>query len=295
MTIQQADPEVPEIRELTIADIASLRLGWWSRFDSLEVEAVLKSAPGLSTWIPETHEYALVGPWRHRPEIVNVIELVSIQHPVHLALASLEQARRSRARLFLAVEMTERRRSSFYEEVGLSVLEEVLSYELLNPKPTRRTFGGFRQVSAATPDEIDLLCRLDGDAFPWLWRNSCTEFNEYVRHPGVEVHVVSDSGVDVGYVGITAYQGWGHIDRVAVGAAFQGQGFGRTLTEFAIGRLAALGSTRIGLSTQRRNDRSQSLYESLGFTRQIGSDYQIYGRPLFEVDTIDDLVTGPQR
>jgi GNAT superfamily N-acetyltransferase len=294
MGSREIDQGAPEIRELTVADIDSLRLGWWSRFDPAEIEAVLEAAPGISTWIPESHEYALIGPWRHRPDIVHIVELVSIRHPVPLAAAAVERARRAGVRLFLAVEMTERRMGSFYDQVGLVVLEEVLSYELLQPRVARASFDDIARVSALTPATLELLLKLDCDAFPWLWRNSCAEFSEYLRSPGVEVHVLSEGGADVGYVGITAYHGWGHIDRVAVRSRHQGRGFGRKLTEFAIHRLAALGSTRVGLSTQRRNDRSQSLYESLGFRRQVGSDYQIYGRPLFDTDTADALVIGPR-
>jgi GNAT superfamily N-acetyltransferase len=295
MESRQWDSGTPEIRDLKIEDIESLRLGWWSRFDPAEVEAVLDAAPGISTWIPETHEYALIGPWRHRGDIVHVIELVSIRHPVPLAAVAVERARQAGVRLFLAVEMTERRRASFYDQVGLEVLEEVLSYELVNPRASHARFDDIARIIESTPAALELLHRLDSDAFPWLWRNSCAEFSDYLRNPGVEVHVLSEAGVAVGYVGITAYPGWGHIDRVAVSAGHQGRGLGRKLTEFAIDRLTRLGSARIGLSTQRRNGRSQSLYESFGFRRQVGSDYQIYGRPLFDSDTADELVIGPQR
>ncbi len=294
MPNDQPDQELPDIRELTLADLDSLRLGWWSRFDAGEVEAVLESAPGLSAWVPDAHEYALVGPWRHRSDIVHVIELVAIRHAVSLTSAALERASQSGVRMFLAVEMTERRQTSFYERVGLSVLEEVLSYELLHPGAINFVLEGLERVVPG-PAALEMLCQIDSDAFPWLWRNSCAEFSEYLRHPGVEAHVMVDSGDPVGYVGITAYHGWGHIDRVAVRASHQGLGFGRKLTEFAIARLASLGSARIGLSTQRRNDRSQALYESLGFKRQVGCDYQIYGRALRSTDTVEELVMGPQR
>jgi ribosomal protein S18 acetylase RimI-like enzyme len=295
MVGKESGSGVPEIRELTVADIDSLRLGWWSRFDPTEVRAVLEAAPGISTWMPETNEYALTGPWRHRSDIVHLIELISIRHPGTLAAAAVERARRAGVRLFLAVEMTERRRVSFYDQVGLSMLEEVLSYELLHPRASHQGMADMEPVTVPTPAALDQLQQIDSDAFPWLWRNSCAEFNEYLRNPGVEVHVLREAEEDVGYVGISAYPGWGHIDRVAVRASHQGRGLGRKLTRFAIDRLVALGSTRIGLSTQRRNERSQSLYESLGFKRQVGSDYQIYGCPLFDTDTVDELVMGPLR
>ena len=64
------------------------------------------------------------------------------------------------------------------------------------------------------------------------------------------------------------------------------------LTEFAINHLVSLGAVRIGLSTQQRNERSQSLYSRLGFRRQVAGDYRIYGRALWQNDEVDDLVMG---
>lgn len=289
------ETESPQILPLTLDDLDSLRLGWWSRFDPAEVESVLRVAPGISTWIPDTHEYALVGPWRHRTDIVHVIELVSMRHPGPLTAASISLASAAGKRLFLAVEMTERRRSSFYDRIGLEVLEEVLSYELI--QPSRQCFqgDGIERIASNNAELLEVLTDIDDDSFPWLWRNSREEFRDYLGHAGVEIHVLREEGAEIGYAGITAYHGWGHIDRVAVRADHQGRGLGRRLTQFAISRLAVLGASRIGLSTQRRNVRSQALYESMGFRRQIGSDYQIYGRPLVAGDSIDDLVMGLSR
>lgn len=291
---QDDDEAIERIEALTPEHVDRLRLGWWSRVDSQQVNRLLGEAPGISQWIPSSDEYVLVGPWRHRTDIMHLLELVSIRHPIHLTRAAIERSAEAGARLFLAVEMTERRTNSFYAEIGLSPLEKVISYEL----PARRgTFpsgfsGEVRRVAEITPGTLQELVDVDASAFPWLWRNSEQEFQEYIMQTGVEIYLFRENHVPVGYVGVTVFPGWGHIDRLAVVKNEQGKGYGRTLTEFAIHRLMTLGAVRIGLSTQERNTRSQALYSRMGFKRQFAGDYRIYGRALWQNDSIDDLVTG---
>jgi ribosomal protein S18 acetylase RimI-like enzyme len=143
-----------------------------------------------------------------------------------------------------------------------------------------------------TGGTLETLIDVDSNSFPWLWRNSADEFREYFAQPGVEIFVLRVRGRAVGYLGITVFPGWGHIDRLAVVHGYQGRGLGRSLTEFAINRLASLGAVRVGLSTQQRNERSQTLYSRLGFRRQLSGDYRIYGRSLWQNDSVEDLVMG---
>ena len=291
-----ADQDVGEadIRVLEPDDIERLRLGWWSRFDADDVQKRIGQMPGVSVWSPSTSEYLLAGPWRHRLDIVYVVELLAIRHPVELMRRAIAEARAAGIKLFLAVEMAERRQPVFYERSGLQQLEDVVSYELthVRDRPKR---GMTSNISAAGAlDDVTLreLHDVDWNAFPWIWRNSDDEFREYVTQPGVEIHVLREGSVPIGYIGISSYPGWGHIDRIAVKKPWQGRGFGRQLTEYAIDRLVALGATKIGLSTQQRNDRSQSLYETLGFRRQSSGEYRIYGAVLTSGDSIEELVMG---
>jgi ribosomal protein S18 acetylase RimI-like enzyme len=128
------------------------------------------------------------------------------------------------------------------------------------------------------------LVRIDHAAFPWLWWNSPEEFVAYGGTPGVQLFVGRLAGRVVAYVGLTHYLGWGHLDRIAVEPAAQGQGLGGQALAFAIGVLLRSGARRVGLSTQRRNVRSQRLYERFGFRRSPGYDYRLYGAPLREVE-----------
>lgn len=294
MTSSLRQDEADLIRVLQPEDVEQLRLGWWSRFDATQVDRVLAASPGLSVWMPSTHEYCLVGPWRHRSEIVHIVELVSIRHPVDLTIGVIENARAARHRLFISVEMSERLQQSYYDRTGLMLLEDVLSYELVP--------GSFRSEPGSTPDltlvdvndgeSLGALLEIDWAAFPWLWRNSEEEFRDYAKQTGVELHLLRFGGENIGYIGITCFPGWGHIDRVAVKPQMQGQGYGAALTKAAISRLMHLGATRIGLSTQRRNARSQRLYTGLGFRRQQNGDYRIFGRTLWPEDDLEVLVNG---
>jgi len=225
---------------------------------------------------------------------MHVLDLVAVRNPVELMRAAIQQAHETGSRLFLAVEMAERRQDSFYDRIGLELLEVVISYELparpgLNDCPPGIVIS---RVGALSESELDSLTTVDWNSFPWLWRNSVEEFKEYYSQAGVELFVMRAEGRPMGYLGLTVFPGWGHIDRLAVVRSEQGKGFGRLLTEFAINHLVSLGALRIGLSTQQRNERSQALYSRLGFRRQVAGDYRIYGRALWQNDAVDDLVMG---
>lgn len=293
-TYASDDRDHLDIQELAEADVERLRLGWWSNHESSQVVGVVRQAPGLSLWMPSTSEYILVGPWRHRPEIVNIRELVAIRYPVDLTRQAIHAAAEDGRKMFLSVEMTERRQPSFYDQAGLELLEHVISYEL-SPVPTAnydRLTSHLIAANALDPTTLGTLIQIDWAAFPWIWRNSEDEFRDYARQAGVELHLLRIGAHNVGYIGLTCYPGWGHVDRIAVIPEFQDQGYGRVLMSAAIARLRAKGANRIGLSTQLRNQRSQRLYASLGFRRHEAGDYRIYGRALQPGSDLYYWVTG---
>ncbi|MDQ2682989.1 MAG: GNAT family N-acetyltransferase [Chloroflexota bacterium] len=285
--------QTPEIEPIAPADVQRLRLGWWSRLDLNEAGRLVRTYPGLSVWMPGCGEYLLAGPWRHRPEIVHMVELSAVRYPVELTRAAIRQAQIDGRRLFLAVEMSEKRQQSFYDQAGLRVLEDVLSFEWNGPlrEYGKTVPGEFSLVRDLDERSMEALIAIDWSAFPFLWRNSVQEFHDYAGQIGVELHILQVGDQPVGYIGLTSYAGWGHIDRVAVQAGFQGKGFGRALVHYAVRRLASLGATRIGLSTQRRNDRSQRLYSDIGFRRHEAGDYRIYGTSLWPDDELAELVS----
>ena len=263
-------------------DVDQLRLGWQHRHDPHDVRRLLASFPERSVWIPATREFALVGPWRNRLEIAAVQELSAIKGIEPLVAALVELSRDAGTSLVLITELDERRRPSFYDRIGFRELEEVITYELDRPSIHQSPVSSsapltFVPVTSADPGELDDVLRIDHESFPWLWWNSALELRSYVVTPGVGLYLGLLDGQPVGYVGITSYPGWGHVDRIAILPNHQARGLGRQALAFAVSTLARRGSRRIGLSTQLDNERSQHLYERFGFRRSRVNDYRLYG------------------
>lgn len=291
--IASADPI--EIRTLMLDDIQDLRLGWRTRLHPDEIRRIVETYPGRSVWAPESLEFAIAAPWRHRPEITNIQELSAVRHPDQLVEAVVERARLGGAALVLAIELDETRRPIFYDRVSFSLLEEVITYELVPPQlqDIAASRLQFHRIDLANPAMLDLLCNLDHSAFPWVWWNSRLEFEAYGITPGVEVFVGYDDKSPVSYVGMTSYPGWGHLDRIAVAPERQRTGLGLDSLEFAVRTLTQRGARRIGLSTQRLNLRSQQLYEQYGFRRSATNDYRLFGRYLVEPDALNSMSIRP--
>ena len=267
------------IRALAEHDVEHLRLGFWSRLTEQEAKEAIRRFPGRSVWLPETLEYAIISPWRHRTEIANILALSAARHPSEMLESVVERSAHLGAKSVISVEAEEVRHPAFYERAGFHVLEEVITLDL-DCRHIRIEPGGplsFRLASISDHEDLATLMWLDREAFPWLWRNSEEEFRAYAAAPGVELVFGYLEQQPVCYLGLTAYLGWGHLDRIAVHPLRQGQGIGGNALAFAIARLRQFGAQRIGLSTQKTNYRSQRLYERFGFRRVVEHDYRIYG------------------
>ncbi|MDQ3043624.1 MAG: GNAT family N-acetyltransferase [Chloroflexota bacterium] len=243
------------------------------------MQRILRSYSGRSVWMPATREFGLVGPWRHRDEIAALKELSANQNAVPIVSALKTRARELGAEVLLTLELDEKRRPAFYERVGLDPLENVITYELGSVRAPLATNTAltFQRVSTRDDATIAELVELDHAAFPWLWWNSALEFTSYLGTPEVEVWVGRVEGHIATYIGVTTYQLWGHLDRIAVEPDMQGAGLGLASLSFAVRLLVQRGARRIGLSTQGDNIRSQLLYERYGFQRAASNDYRLYG------------------
>jgi len=240
---------------------------------------LLEIHPGRSVWVPATLEYALIGPWRNRPEIGSIEELVAVRHMEELLRAAVERCAEHGDELVLTVELDTRRSPARYERAGLAMLEEVITYQrgiVREPWSCSDRLRLFR-VDAIDEAEIDLVTSIDQASFPWLWRNSRAEFDVYLQTPGVEVWLVEADGEPLAYFGVTLFPDWGHLDRVAVLPEQQGRGLGLETLGLAIDTMRQRGARRVGLSTQRTNGRSQRLYERFGFQRTPEHDYRLFG------------------
>ncbi|MFT4036579.1 MAG: GNAT family N-acetyltransferase [Thermomicrobiales bacterium] len=263
--------------KLTEADVPTLRLP--GRRNNEVMRDTLRDHPGRSTWMPGTLEYLLIGSWRNRPEISSIEDVNAVRHLEPLVQRAIAQCHDCGDDLLVALELESHRGKSRFERAGLAPLEEVITYEI---EPGRVLRTPARMVSVEHVYAEDLhwmpsLIRLDNAAFPWLWRNTRAEFLEYLTTPGVSLLALHDSGQLLAYIGVTAFDGWGHVDRVAVSPELQGHGYGAAAVLNGLELLRRSGARRVGLSTQRTNVRSQRLYERMGFERTPDLDYYLYG------------------
>jgi len=265
---------------LTLELVARHRFDWASRIDVNELNRTLSVFPGRSLWIPEADELLIVTPWRNRDDIASISQISAIRRLDDLIDAARYAAFRHGADAIVMPEWNETRSARFYERNGLDLFEDIVSFEIgteaTQPADLRR--GDPLRLMTVDAPLLDRILDIDHAAFPWLWRNSRLEFEHYLLTPGVELWTLRDSAGDpIGYVGITGYAGWGHLDRIAIVPDRQGEGHGQAAVRFAMARLRQLGARRVGLSTQRSNLRSQRLYARIGFQQTRQNDYRIYG------------------
>lgn len=277
---------------LAADDAHRLRLGWTSRFDRSDIRNVVSRYPGLSQWIPETGEYLIAGPWRHRDEVSSVLELSGRDGGPSLLRSFAEASASQGKHVALLSEHQETRDPSLYVQAGFDLIEHIMIYELPQVPviDTSRFQLQFEEMPVSRESSLNELLDLDHDSFPWLWWNSSDEFLSYGRAHGVKIYGGRDtSGRLVSYIGVTRFRAWGHLDRIAVRRDRQGQGIGLESLEWAIHVLSMSGARRIGLSTQARNERSRLLYERYGFQRSPQQDYFLYGKWLREDNRAVDV------
>lgn len=265
---------------LELSDVSRLRIGWRSRLAADDIRRVLDQLPGRSMWDRDTFEYGVVAPWRNRTDIVQIAELSAVLHPDEMVLAISERAHALGASLTVMVEVDETRRSTFYDRCGFSHIEKVITYEIERrevPRVVRPRELTFVSVDPTNDEMREILLRLDNRSFPWIWWNSDLEFRVYGLTPGVEMYLGLIDGQPVSYVGITNFPSWGHLDRIAVDPNLQGKGYGRFALAFAVETLLSRGASKVGLSTQSTNERSQHLYVNYGFRRVHNHDYDLWG------------------
>lgn len=281
----------PEVRSMHADDVDTLSLSWRNRYEPDEMQSMLRSFPGRSVWHPESQEFVLVNPWRHRAETVILAEIFSIRHVRPLLRGVFERCRTEGAKVVLTAEMQERQQPHFWAGVGLYHLETVIALALspLRLRPSVADRLAFQRVMPGDTQAIDLLVRIDNNAFSWLWWNSKAEFESYLALSEVEVYLAMLGNQVVGYVGLTRYRGWGHLDRVAIAPEFQGKGLGREAVDFTIARGLELGFRSLSLSTQEENWQSRAVYRNAGFEHVRDNDYRLYGHWLVD----DRTLPGP--
>lgn len=271
------------IEPLRPESLRQLHVGWRARLNLEEIRESLARVPGRSVWDAATHEYAIVGQWRNRDDVLQIADLAAVRNPEALVIAASERVRALGGKMTVIVEIDETRRPSFYERCGFEHIEKVVTFDLERratarvDRPRRITFI---PADPRDPATMETLLRIDHASFPWVWWNVQREFEIYAVTPGVEIFLGLDAGVPVSYAGFTAFPAWGHLDRIAVLPQEQGKGYGLYTLAFAVETMLARGTRKIGLSTQSTNLRSQRLYQRYGFVRTADNDYDLWGDTL---------------
>ncbi|MGD1996665.1 MAG: GNAT family N-acetyltransferase [Anaerolineae bacterium] len=113
-------------------------------------------------------------------------------------------------------------------------------------------------------EDIESVARVDRGAFtpPW-WLSKLTL--DRARRMSTSFLVAERAGRCVGYVTGRAAEGHAHIDRLAVGPSFQGEGIGALLLVGVLNQLWEQGVEEVTLNTQESNRSSQRLYRRFGF------------------------------
>lgn len=279
---QEARLFAREPQPLTKADAAALKLPWSSLLSRDDLVRHVGRYPRMSWYVPGTHSYVIAGPWRNRRDIVEIFESRGESQRPALWAALLEGSDEPYS--VALVDPSEYRSApAFYKGVGVRPIEDVLVLRTssLPGPPVEITL----EMHPMRSKGVGHLLAIDHSAFPWLWRNSREEFEEYLDTPGVGLWLGMLGDQSVGYVGFTELGGWGHIDRLAVSADRQGNGYGGQLLSWALGRLQAAGARYVQLSTQGSNEQSQGLYTRFGF-RPTRGGFKLYGLYLSHEETL---------
>lgn len=274
-------PTEDEVRPIISADLPRIRPEAHPRLSPGDAEALLLEEPGLSWWHPESGEFVLVTPWRHRSEIPSIHVLSAFRHEEALVSAASRAARDAGKAAFVVMDAFESRRRSFYDRNDLQQLESLITYEHRSPErilATRRPARlNWVRLELLPPPLLTSLLALDHAAFPWLWHNSALEFSHYVAMPFVELWGGFDGDQLLAYIALTHFPGWGHLDRIAVLPQAQGRGFGKEALQVAVSAMIEAGAGRVALSTQQTNRVSRSFYEGIGFVETPMMNYGVYG------------------
>jgi ribosomal-protein-alanine N-acetyltransferase len=129
-------------------------------------------------------------------------------------------------------------------------------------------------IRSVQDSDLQLLERIEANAFEPLWRHSKTSLTLARRH-ALCFDIAELKGEVVGYQFSTPVQSGAHLARMTVDPAFQGSGVGTFLLGHTCERFRRDGIKTISLNTQANNHASRKLYQRFGF-RPSGQRFPVW-------------------
>ncbi len=265
---------------LTPDDVRDLRLPWLSRFSTDTLTAHLMANPGKALWVPRTGEYIIAERWRRRDDICNIVEVTARKGKAALVREVVGRLRTAGCRLALLSDEAWNDQPRLYADLGFALIEKIVFFQRdlkPDPQPPLATHTlPTLDYRVAEQSDLEVLIYLDHNSFPWLWWNSPEDMSAYMLMNGVSVYIALAEDEPVGYASFTMYNGWAHLDRLAVISTNQRRKYGAAQLVHAMQSMSLLGATHVGLSTQENNLQSHHLYKGFGFkqtrTRWVSTD-----------------------
>lgn len=120
-------------------------------------------------------------------------------------------------------------------------------------------------IRRMTPADLPRVAEIDRDAFQPLWRNTLDELQSALSVSFyATVGLIADQ--IMGYQISTANPQGGHLARLAVDPAYQGEGIAIKILDDLLESATQRGMVEVSVNTQRENQRSLALYQKFGFS-----------------------------
>ena len=130
-------------------------------------------------------------------------------------------------------------------------------------------------IRPMTHADVDAVIRIDQSAFAVEWRISRSSLELAFMQSSVATVAEDEPNQIVGYQISTANPIGGHLARLAVSEASQGQGIGYALVHDLLDRFEQRNIDHITVNTQQDNLASLALYAKAGF-QETGEYYRVY-------------------
>lgn len=257
----------PQLVPLDPQDVGGLRRPLTSPLSTRALREHVARYPHLAWRTPDGGEYVVGGWWRRRDDVGTVEELTGRRYAVALLERLLAAHATAGARLVVLSPHEAGLRERFYLDHGFQHVDCIMRMEKLDAVAPPELPASAARLRVYADANCDAVLEVERHSFDWLWWNSAAELRAYAALPGVRIVVAELDRQLVGYSGSTVVRRDGHLDRLAVHAAWHGRGLGELLLAEALRAMLAAGARWIGLTTQTTNHTAQALYEKHGFVR----------------------------